>query len=88
VCWNRYGILAMVNFPQIYLIARVDDTTQLILERICVHDNFPNCIKTQLNWSKNVNDKQDAPWQIVLGSLNPVYCALSSLALWLELTWS
>ncbi len=34
---------------------------------------------------KNVTDKQDALWQIVLGSLNPVYCVLSSLALCLEL---
>jgi hypothetical protein len=34
---------------------------------------------------KNVNDDRDAPWQIVLGSINPVYCVLSSLALWLEL---
>ena len=27
----------------------------------------------------------NAPWQNVLGSLNPVYCVLCSLALWLEL---
>jgi hypothetical protein len=84
VCWKRYGISAMVNF-QFHLIARVDDTTQLVLEHIRVHDNFPNCLKTRLNWSKNVNDDRDAPWQIVLGSINPVYCVLSSLALWLEL---
>jgi hypothetical protein len=84
VCWKRYGISAMVNF-QFHLIARVDDTTQLVLEHIRVHDNFPNCLKTRLNWSKNVNDERDAPWQIVLGSINPVYCVLSSLALWLEL---
>jgi hypothetical protein len=32
-----------------------------------------------------VDDEQDAPWQIVLGSLNPVYCVLCSLALWLEM---
>lgn len=84
VCWKRYGISAMVNF-QFHLIARVDDTTQLVLEHIRVHDNFPNCLKTRLNWSKNVNDERDAPWQIVLGSINPVYCVLCSLALWLEL---
>jgi hypothetical protein len=50
----------MVNF-QFHLIARVDDTTQLVLEHIRVHDNFPNCLKAQLNWSKNANDKRDAP---------------------------
>ena len=32
-----------------------------------------------------MDDEQDAPWQIVLGSLNPVYCVLCSLALWLEM---
>jgi hypothetical protein len=79
-----YVISSMVNF-QFHLIARVDDTTQLVLEHIRVHDNFPNCLKTRLNWSKNVNDERDAPSKIVLGSLNPVYRGLSSLALWLEL---
>jgi hypothetical protein len=82
VFWKRYGILAMVNF-QFHLIARVDDSTQLVLEHIRVHDTFSNALKTRLNWSKNVDDEQDAPWQIVLGSLNPVYCVLCSLALWL-----
>ena len=84
VFWKRYGISAMVNF-QFHLIARVDDSTQLVLEHIRVHDTFSNALKTRLNWSKNVDDERDAPWQIVLGSLNPVYCVLCSLALWLEM---
>ncbi|KAI2511670.1 hypothetical protein MHU86_2736 [Fragilaria crotonensis] len=84
VFWKRYGILAMTNF-QFHLIARVDDSTQLVLEHIRVHDTFASALKTRLNWSKNMDDEQDAPWQIVLGSLNPVYCVLCSLALWLEL---
>ena len=81
---EKYGISAMVNF-QFHLIARVDDTTKLVREHIRVHDNFPNCLKTRLNWSKNVNDERNAPWQIVLESISPVYCVLSLLALWLEL---
>jgi len=84
VFWKRYGISAMTNF-QFHLIARVDNSTQLVLEHNRVHDKFPSALKTRLNWSKNVDDKRDAPWQIVLGSLNPVYCVLCSLALWLEL---
>jgi hypothetical protein len=75
----------MVNF-QFHLIACVDDSTQLVLEHIRVHDSFPSALKTRLNWSKNVDNKQDAPRQIVLGLLNPVYCVLSSLPLWLELS--
>ncbi|KAI2492284.1 hypothetical protein MHU86_22256 [Fragilaria crotonensis] len=82
--WQRYGIGAMVNF-QFHLIARVDDSTQVVLEHIRVHDSFPHALKTRLNWSKNVQDERDAPWQIVLGALNPVYCVLCSLGLWLEL---
>jgi hypothetical protein len=55
-----------------------------VLEHIRVHDTFPNALKTRLNWSKNVEDERDAPWQIVLGAMNPVYCVLCSLGLWLE----
>jgi hypothetical protein len=76
---------ALVNF-QFHMIARVDDSTQVVLEHIRVHDNFPHTLKTRLNWSKNVQDKRDAPWQIVMGALNPVYCVLCSLGLcWLEI---
>jgi hypothetical protein len=82
--WQRYGISALVNF-QFHMIARVDDSTQVVLEHIRVHDNFPHALKTRLNWSKNVQDERDAPWQIVLGALNPVYCVLCSLGLWLEI---
>ena len=32
-----------------------------------------------------MDDERDAPWQIVLGSLYPVFCVLCSVALWLEL---
>ena len=82
--WKRYGIAALVNL-QFHLIARIDDSTQVVLEHIRVHDRFPSCLKTRLNWSKNVTDERDAPWQIVFGSIKPEYCVLSSLGLWLEL---
>ena len=82
--WKRYGISAIVKF-QFHLMARIDDSTQVTLQHILVHDHFSNVLKTRLNWSKNVSDERDAPWQIVLGSINPVYCVLCSLGLWLEL---
>ena len=66
--WKWYGIAALVNL-QFHLIARIDDMTQIILEHIRVHDRFENCLKTRLNWSKNVCDERDALWQIVLGSM-------------------
>jgi hypothetical protein len=70
----------MVSF-QFHLIACLDDSTQLVLEHIRVHDSFPCVLKTRWNWSKKVDDKRDAPWQIVLGSLNPGYCVLCLLDL-------
>jgi hypothetical protein len=84
VYWQRYGLRALVNF-QFHLIARVDDSTQVVLDHLRVHDRFAHCLKTKLNWSKNVMDERDAPWQIVLGSIDPIYCVLCSLGLWLEL---
>ena len=80
----RYGMPALINF-QFHLIARIDDTTQVILDHIRIHDNFENALKTRLNWSKNVQDERDAPWQVVLGSMNAVFCVFISLGLWLEL---
>ncbi len=35
--------------------------------------------------SKNVQDERDAPWLIVLASMNPVFCVIISLGVWLEL---
>jgi hypothetical protein len=71
IIW-KYGMPALCNF-QFHMIARIDDTTQVILEHIRVHDNFENALKTRLNWSKNVQDERDAPWQVVLASMNPVF---------------
>jgi hypothetical protein len=82
--WQRYGISALVHF-QFHMIACVDDSTLEVLEHIWVHDNIPHVLKTRLNWSKNVGDKRDALWQIVLGALNSLYCVLYSLGLWLEI---
>ena len=69
---------------QFHLIACVDDSTQLVLKHIRVHDSFPSALKTRLNWSKNMDNKQDAPRQIKMGLLNPMYCVLCSFAFWSE----
>jgi hypothetical protein len=42
-------------------------------------------LKTKLNWSKNVRDERDAPWQIILGAMDTTYCVLVSTAIWLEM---
>jgi hypothetical protein len=80
----QYGLYALTIF-QFHLIARIDDTTQVLVENIRVHDSFCHALKTRLNWSKNVSEERDAPWQIVLGSMDTAFCVLTSLALWMEL---
>ena len=60
-------------------------TTQVLVDKICVHDNFCNALKTRLNWPKNVTEECDAPWQVVLGLMDTLFCVLTSLALWMEL---
>ena len=57
----RYGMSALINF-QFHVIGRIDDTTQVLIDHLRVHDSFSNCLKTKLNWSKNVGDERDAPW--------------------------
>lgn len=80
----KYGIPALMNF-QFHLIARIDDSTQATLEHVKPHDHFDFLLKTRLNWSKNVNDERDAPWQTIIPCMNHVYCVHLSLALWLEI---
>jgi hypothetical protein len=81
----RYGMSAMINF-QFHVIGRIDDTTPVLDDHLRVHNSFPNCLKTKLNWSKNVEDERDAPWQIVMGSMDTMYCVLVSMAVWMEMS--
>ena len=38
----------------------------------------------RLNWSKNVREERDSPWQLILPSMNSTYCVYLHLAIWLE----
>ena len=80
----KYGLSCLTKF-QFHMIGRIDDTTQVLIENIQVHDFYPNALKTRMNWSKNVSEERDAPWQIVLGAMDTTYCVLTCLSLWLEL---
>ena len=54
------------------------------MENLRVHDSFCNALKTRLNWSKNVSEERDAPWQDVLGSMDTAFFVFASLSLWME----
>ena len=79
----KYGIPAMMNF-QFHLIARIDCTTQVSLANLKEHDQFDFCLKTKLNWSKNVLEERDAPWQVMIPSMNHTRCVFLSTVIWLE----
>ena len=76
----------MMNYQyHYYLISQIDDATQLVHQNVKTHDNMHFVLKTKLQWSKNVNEEQDAPWQHLFAAMDPVYCPHIALALWLEL---
>ncbi len=80
----RFGVPALLSI-QTALIGRVDDVTQWKKENFKAHNTFPTfAAKARLNWSKNVNEERDAPWQILLGSMDPDFCVLLNVGLWLE----
>ena len=80
----KYGARAHNNY-QYHLIGRVDDCTQVQFESLQVNEAFPTfALKTKLNWSKNVREEADCPWQFIFGSNDSLFCVLISLALWLE----
>jgi hypothetical protein len=72
---------------QFHLIAGIACVCQLQRDNLRAHDRFPlEALKVKFNWSKNMLEEQDAPWQTVLGSIDSVFCVLLNLTLWLELS--
>ena len=67
------------------MIARIDDSMNVKMTNFKVCPGFPWLLQTRMNWSKNVREERDAPWQMMLPSMNTLYCVYCSLALWLEI---
>jgi hypothetical protein len=80
----KFGMPAFLNY-QLHLLARIDNTIQITIDNIRVHNEFSNCLKTKLNWSKNVQEERDAPRQMMMGRKDWDYCVLISIGLWLKL---
>jgi hypothetical protein len=81
---RHYGIPSLFKF-QYNLIARIDDSTQFLMENLTANPDFNFTLHSKLNWSKNVNEERDAPNQILIGSLDLLYCVLLGLAVFLEI---
>ena len=73
---------------QFNLIGRGDDVHEMDTKNLKRHPQFEFALQTTLNWSKNVKDERDCPPQIMLGSMNPLFCVLLDLAIYLEVKFS
>jgi len=82
IVW-KYGIPAMMNY-QLHLISRIDCATQAKCDNLKKHNHFDFALKTKLDWSKNVMEERDAPWQAVLASNDHAHCTHLSIGLWLQ----
>ena len=82
IIWE-FGVPAQMAY-QFHFMARADDTMNVRIDNIDIHPQFDFCLKSKLEWSKNVAEERDAPWQIMLGCNNSLYCVIINLALWLE----
>jgi hypothetical protein len=81
----KWGVPAQMCF-QFHLIARINCVSQFLCSNLKVHDRFPQALKAKLNWSKNVLEERDAPWQMILRSIDLAFCVLLNLSLWLVLS--
>jgi hypothetical protein len=81
---HRYGIPSLFKF-QYNLIARIDGSTQFLMENLTSNPDFDFTLRSKLNWSKNVNEERDVPNQILTGAMDLLYCVLLGLAVFLEI---
>jgi hypothetical protein len=70
---------------QYHLIGRSDDIIHFKMTDIEAHPLFSQfALKTKVRWSKNVMDERKCPDQIFLGAMDPDFCILLALAIYLE----
>lgn len=70
---------------QIHFVARVDDVSKSKKQWLSFHPEYPHCIMGRLAWSKNVHDKRDSPWQIIVGGDEWNLDVLLHFAIYLEM---
>ena len=73
---------------QFQMIGRGDCVHHIQTMNFSQHPHFDFALHTKLNWSKNVRDERDCPWQIMLGAMSTVFCGLLSLAIYLEVRFA
>jgi hypothetical protein len=66
------------------MIGRVDDCSQFLMESLTTNPDNDFTLRAKLQWSKNVHEERDAPNQILIGAIDPMFCVLVGLGVWLE----
>jgi hypothetical protein len=77
---------AMMKF-QLHLIARIDDTAHVKSCDLKVHPLFEFALSVRLRWTKNCLEERDAPEQIILGSMDPDFCLIVALSVYLQYSY-
>jgi len=82
---RRYGVPSLMSF-QFSMAGRIDDCCMWEKGNLAANQRYPAvALKAKIAWSKNVTEEREAPWQNLFGAMDPVFCVLVHLALWLEM---
>lgn len=77
----KYSTMALWQY---HLIGRIDDVVHFKISDPRSHDRFDFAVQTKVRWSKNVMEERCCPDQILLGAMDPLFCILANLGLYLE----
>ena len=75
----------LVMLYQWHFITRPDDCFNFLISDPRSHPHWDFVLRQQVRWSKNIKDTRNCPDQIIFGSMNPLWCIVVSIALWLEI---
>jgi hypothetical protein len=82
--WAHRRKYPMMALWQYHLIGRVDDVANFKVADPRGHGDYDFALKTRVRWSKNVMEERQCPPQILLGSMDPLFCVLLQLGIYLE----
>ena len=82
--WNHKWRYPMMARWQYHLIGRIDDVCHFKVDDPRGHGDFDFCLKTRVRWSKNVMEERQCPPQILLGSMDPMFCLLLNFGVYME----
>ena len=70
---------------QYYMIGRADDTSHWVMENLRSNPHSGgHAFSARFPWSKNIREERQSPWQTNMGAMDPDFCLLIALAMYLE----